>query len=140
MTSSNYYRIQYILLKLCTHFLRTNVYKSMFGIFFILFRSWVICKNKKRHGLYTLVFYILITTQHLSKTKILKTLWQTLLGRKRVQSFSKNINLCGSWNSPKFSIFQANNLVSRNHRAFLNLGIEFCITWLVLANYKKLTP
>ena len=37
--------------------------------FFILFRSWVICKNKKRHGLYTLVFYILITTQHLSKAK-----------------------------------------------------------------------
>ena len=23
---------------------------------------------------------------------------------------------------------------------FLNLGIEFCVTWLVLPNYKKITP
>ena len=25
-------------------------------------------------------------------------------------------------------------------KACLNLGIEFCITWLVLLNYKKISP
>ena len=45
LTSSNYHRIQFFLLKFCTHFLLNNVYKSMFGICFIMFRSWVINKN-----------------------------------------------------------------------------------------------
>ena len=39
LTSSNYPTVQYFLLKLCTRFLLTNVYKSVCGIFFILFRS-----------------------------------------------------------------------------------------------------
>ena len=38
-TSSNYHTLQYFLLTLRTPFLLTNVYKGMFGIFFILFRS-----------------------------------------------------------------------------------------------------
>ena len=37
--SSNYPTVQYFLLKLRARFLLTNVYKSMCGIFFILFRS-----------------------------------------------------------------------------------------------------
>ena len=45
LTSSNYPTVQYLLLKICTRFLLTNVYKRMCGIFLILFRSWVICKN-----------------------------------------------------------------------------------------------
>ena len=48
LTSSNYPTVQYFLLKLCTRFLLTNIYKSVSGIFFILFRSWVINKNVKR--------------------------------------------------------------------------------------------
>ena len=39
LTSSNYPTVQYFLLKLRTRFLLTIVYKSMCGIFFILFRS-----------------------------------------------------------------------------------------------------
>ena len=39
LTSSNYPTVQYFLLKLRTRFLLTNVYKSVCGIFFILFRS-----------------------------------------------------------------------------------------------------
>ena len=46
LMSSNYPTVQYFLLKFCTHFLLTNVYKRVCRIF-ILFRSWVICKNKK---------------------------------------------------------------------------------------------
>ena len=38
LASSNYPTVQYFLLKLCTRFLLTNVYKSVWD-FFILFRS-----------------------------------------------------------------------------------------------------
>ena len=58
LTSSNYDRVQYFLLKLRTRFLLANIYKRVFEIFFILCRSWVICKNKSIPGFYTLVFYI----------------------------------------------------------------------------------
>ena len=47
LTSSNYHRVQYFLLKFRTRFLLTNIYKKLLGIFFILFRSWVVCKNQK---------------------------------------------------------------------------------------------
>ena len=39
LTSSNYSTVQYFLLKRRTRFLLTNVYKSVCGIFLILFRS-----------------------------------------------------------------------------------------------------
>ena len=39
LMSSNYPAVQYFLLKLRTRFLLTIVYKSVCGIFFILFRS-----------------------------------------------------------------------------------------------------
>ena len=54
LTSSNYPTVQYFLLKLCTRFLLTNVYKRVCGIFFILFRTWVICQNQKWPVFYTL--------------------------------------------------------------------------------------
>ena len=54
LTSSNYRRLYYFLFKFCTRFLHTRVYKRVFGIFFILFRTWVICQNIKRPGFYTL--------------------------------------------------------------------------------------
>ena len=56
LTSSKYHSVQHFFLKLRTRFLLTNVYKMVFGIFLILFRSWVICRNKKRPCFYTLVF------------------------------------------------------------------------------------
>ena len=43
-----------ILLKLCTRSLLTKVYKRVRGVFFILFRTWVICQNEKISGFYTL--------------------------------------------------------------------------------------
>ena len=39
LKSSNYPKGQHFLLKLCTRFLLTNIYKTMFGIFLILFKS-----------------------------------------------------------------------------------------------------
>ena len=69
LTGSNYPTVQYFLLKLCTRFLRTNAYKMVCGIFLILFRSWVICKNKKRCGFYTLDFYIFINNSRSKQNK-----------------------------------------------------------------------
>ena len=46
-----------------------NVYKRVLGIFSILFRSWVICQNKKRPGFYTPQKPGLLTTQDLNKIK-----------------------------------------------------------------------
>ena len=60
LTSSNYSTVQYFLLKLR----KLSIYHclKMCGIFFILFRSWVICKNEKRPGFYILVFYTSLKT------------------------------------------------------------------------------
>ena len=69
LTSSNYYRVQYLLLKLRTRFLLTNVYKWVSGIFSILFRSWVIWKNQKRSGFYTLVSYTFINNSRSKQNK-----------------------------------------------------------------------
>ena len=38
-TISNYPTVQYFLLKLCTHFIPTNVYKWVSGIFYIFYFS-----------------------------------------------------------------------------------------------------
>ena len=46
-------QLNIFLLKLCTRFLLTNVWKRVCGIFFILFISWVICKLKKTWFLHT---------------------------------------------------------------------------------------
>ena len=69
LTSSNYPTVQYFLLKLRTRFLLTNVYKRVCGIFFILFRSWVICKKIKRPAFYTLVFYVFINNSRSKQNK-----------------------------------------------------------------------
>ena len=45
LPSSNQYRVEYFLLRFCTHFLHINVYKGGVEFFFILFKSLVICKN-----------------------------------------------------------------------------------------------
>ena len=70
LTSSNYHGVQYFLLKFRSQFLLTSVYKKMFGIFSILFRSWVICKNKKHLGS-THSFTFLLITQDLKKSRAL---------------------------------------------------------------------
>ena len=69
LRSSNYHRVQNFLLKLRTPFLLTNVYERVFGIFFILFRSWVICKNQKDLVSAHSFFIFLLITQDLNEIK-----------------------------------------------------------------------
>ena len=90
LTSSNYPTVQYFLLKLRTRFLLTNVYKRVCGIFLFYLDLELFAKIKKdlvsTHSFFTL----LLITQDLNKIKkIPHILLQTLLSRKRVQSFSK---------------------------------------------------
>ena len=65
LTSSNYPTVQYFLLKLCTHFLLTNVYNLE-----------LFAKIKKRSGFYTLIFYTFINN---SRSKLNKKIPHTLL-------------------------------------------------------------
>ena len=62
LTSSNYPTVQYFLLKLCTHFLLTNVYKRVCRIFCFCFFVQILSYLQKLNGpgFYTLVFYIFI--------------------------------------------------------------------------------
>ena len=87
LTSSNYPTIQYFLLKLCTRFLLTNVYKRVCRI---LLDLEIFAKIKKdlvsTHSLFTL----LLRSQDLNKIKkIPSTLFQKLLSKKRVPNVSK---------------------------------------------------
>ena len=69
LTSSNYRRVEYFLLGFWTRFLFTNVYKRVFRIYFILFRSRCICKNKKRPGFHTPTETIFINNSRSKQNK-----------------------------------------------------------------------
>ena len=57
------------LLKLCTCFLLTNAHKNVSGIFFILFRSWVVNENVKNECIETSFFYIFINNSRSKQNK-----------------------------------------------------------------------
>ena len=64
--------------------------KGVWEFFLISFRSQIICRNLKRPGFYTLVFYTFINNSRSKQNKkIPHTILQTLLSRKRVQNFSE---------------------------------------------------
>ena len=68
LTSSNYRTVQYFLMKLCTHFLLTNVDKKEYGIYlFYLDLSYM--QKLKRPGFRTLVFYIFINNSRSKHNK-----------------------------------------------------------------------
>ena len=94
-------------LKTLTSFLLINVYKSLFVVFFILLRSWVIYKNLKRPGFYILTESIFINNPRSKQNKKNpKHRKKTFLTRKRVQNFSKKIlnsMVIGARQSFKFS-------------------------------------
>ena len=52
---------------------------------------------------------------------------------------AKDIKLCGSWSSSVFIFSDKYPGFSGIIELFLNFGIGFCITWLVLPNYIKIT-
>ena len=69
LTSSSYLTVQYFFAETSQTFCTYQCLKTAVWDFFISFRSWVVCKNKKRPDFYTLVFYTFISSQDLNKTK-----------------------------------------------------------------------
>ena len=111
----------------------------LFGIFAVFFRSSVIPKKLKRPGFYTLVFYIFINNSRSKQNE--KNPEQAFVGIIKWEISAKNIKVRGSWSPSKFSIFYDrlpgfSEIIGLS----LNLGFGFCITWLVLSNYKKIGP
>ena len=70
LTSSNYHKVQYFLLKLRARFLFTNVYKRMFGIFFLFYLD-VELLAKIKNDLFSThwLFAFLLITQDLNRKK-----------------------------------------------------------------------
>ena len=123
----------------CRHFTHVSYLPMSTKRCFILFRSWVICKNQKRPGSYPLAFYIFINNSRSNQNwKIPNTFCRHCQVENVCKISAKYIKLCGSWRSSKSSIFQPG--FSEIIELCLNLGLRFCITWLVLPNYKKITP
>ena len=91
LTSSSYPTVQYLLLKLRTRFLLTNVYKRGVWDFFLFCLNLELFAKIKKDVVSTHSFFtFLLLIQDLTKIKkIPNTLLQTLLSRKRVQNFSK---------------------------------------------------
>ena len=135
LTNSNYPTVQYFLLKLRTCFLLTNVYKRVCGVFLFCL-DLQICKNLNKPGFYTLVFK---TFTHNSRSK---------------QSYKNPthhfIDITKQKTCPKFQQKILNTMVAgvfnfsdkkpgflEMIQVCLNVGIGFCITWLLLPNYKK---
>ena len=89
LTSSKYDRAQYILLKLRTDFLLTNVYKRVFG-FFLFCLDLELFEKIKRTWLLHTRFYIFVNNSRSKKNlKNPKHLFVDMLSRKHVQNFSK---------------------------------------------------
>ena len=114
----------------------------MCGIFFILFRSSVICKIKKRPGFYTLLFYTFINNSRSKQNEknpahafVDITKWKACAKFQQKILNSMVVGACQS-----FQFFRQKPVFSEIIEVCLNLGIGFCITWLVLPNYKKISP
>ena len=116
----------------------TNFYKRVFRIFFILFRTWVICQNKRSPGFYILTKTRLINNwgskqnknnpEHLfvdiGKTETCAKFQQKFLS-SMVVGLVKVFDFSGK--KPGFSEIK---------EICLNLTIGFCSTYSVLSNYK----
>ena len=141
MTSSNYPTVQYFLLKLRTSFLLTNVYKRYVRFFFISFRSWVISKNLKRPGVCTLVFYTFINNSRSKQNKKNPTHhFVDITNYKTCAKFQQNkLNSVVVGARQRFRFLDKKPGFLEIREVCLSLGIGFCITWLVLPNYKSIS-
>ena len=93
-------------------------------------------------GFYTLGFFIFINNSRSkqNKKKISNTLFKTLLSRKRAKFQQKILNSMEVGVCQSFQFFRKNPGFLETIDLCLNLGIGFCITWLVLPNYKEISP
>ena len=135
--SSNYPTVQYFLLKLCTRLLLTNVYKRVRRIFLVCLVIESFAKIKNTWFLHTHFFNIFINNSRSKQNK--KNLEHSLVDiikQKRYAQFQQKIlELVKVFNfsDKKPGFLEITDL-------HFNLGIRFCITWLVLPSYKGISP
>ena len=100
--------------------LHPTVYKRVCGIFFILFRTWVICQNQKIHG-----FYTLTETRFINNS-----------GSKQNKKNSTHlfVDICKMEKCAKFQQKQFNSMVGGAYRSFQ----FFRLTWF-LGNTRALS-
>ena len=134
LTSSNYLTVQYFLLKLRTRFLLTNVYKRVCGIF-------LICKNFKRSGFYTLVFYTFINNS-ISKQnkKNPKDPFADITKYKTGAKFQhKILNSMVVGARQSFQLSTHKTWFLGNDEGLSLFRFRFYITWFVLPNYENIS-
>ena len=129
MTSSNYPTVQYFLLKFCTHVFYVPVSTKGFVEFFLF--------HLKRLGFCTLVFYIFINN---SRSKQNPTHpFVDIIKQKTCAKFQQKIlNSMVIEARQSFQFFRQKPGFLKIIEVYLNLCIGFCITWLVLPNYKNI--
>ena len=102
--NSNYPTVQYLLLKLRTHFLLTSVYKTVCVIFFLFYLDLELFSKTRKYLVSAHSFFILLLiTQDLKKIKKSHRPFCKLYWVESMCKISeKNIKLYGSWSLPKF--------------------------------------
>ena len=116
---------------------RDVIYKRISGIFFILVRSWVINKNVKRPGFYTLVFYIFINNSRSKQNKKSPRHPSVDIGKKETcAKFQQKILNCRVvWAHQSFQTFRQNTWFLQNNRAlskFLHGILHYLISTIKL--------
>ena len=122
LTSSNYCSLGYFLLKFCTRFSLTTVYKKLFKIFFYFVyilsylqkvkKTWFLNAHRNQ------VFHTFINNSRSKQNKknpkhpFVDTASQEMCAKSPQKILNSN------WSSPKCSIFQRNNLVSPKEQSF----------------------
>ena len=85
-------------------------------------------------------FTLFLTTEDLNKIRKYHTPFCRYHQVENVYKISaKNIKLYGGWSSSNFQFFRQKPGFLEIIEDCLNLGIGFCITWLVLLTYKKIS-
>ena len=141
LTRLNYPRVQYFLLKLRTRILLTNVYKRVWGIFFVSFKSWIICKNLKRPGFYTLIFYTFINNSISKQNKKNPTNpFVDITKHKTCAKFQhKILNSMVVGTRQSFQLSTNKTWFLGNDEGLPFFRFRLYITWFVLPNYEKIS-
>ena len=112
--------------------------KALVGFFLSCLDLELFGKIKKDLVSTHLLFTLLLISQDPDKIK--KIFFVDYQVENVCKISAKNSKLYGSWKSSNFSIFQTKKPgFLEIIEVCLKLGIGFCITWLVLPNYEKIS-
>ena len=116
--------------------------KVCVGIFLFCLDIKLFAEIKKRPGFYTLVFYTFINNSRSKQNKKNSTYpFADITKKKTCAKFQQKIlNSMVVGACQNFQFFRQKPGFLEIIEVYFNLGIEFCITWLVLPNFKNISP